>query len=181
MTEMIQRWVHSQGDCETTSSREISGHIACGAGLGVQGRLSRPQGPLCFPDDHSEGVPPVGDGGAEQDHHGRLLLAEPDPARAAGRGARRLPHQAGGEGATGERGWALVPPCASLPWGGRAVLPSSQGQGGAPGHSEQGGWKSTRCPLAAPRSPKTPQEVEGMLRKRPPKLASHGPGGSDAS
>lgn len=73
------------------------------------------------------------------------------------------------------------PSLCAPPRGGRAVLPSSQGQGGSPGQSEQEGWKSTRCPLAAPRSPETPQEVEGMLRKRPPKLASHGPGGSDVS
>ena len=76
---------------------------------------------------------------------------------------------------------ALVPPCASPPRGGRGVLPLSQGQGDSPGQGDQEGWKSTRCPVAAPRSPETPQEVEGMLRKRPPKLASHGPGGSDAS
>lgn len=47
MMEMIRRWAHSRRGCETTASREISGRVASGAGLGSQGRLSLYPGVLC--------------------------------------------------------------------------------------------------------------------------------------
>ena len=134
--------------------------------------------PLCFPDHHSEGGSHVGDRGAGQDHHRHLILAEPDPAGAAGRGAGHLPHQAGGEGAAGERGSTLILPhrcpCPRLGVA-EQFCPHLWGQGEALGRSEQKGWKSARCPLALARSPETRQGVEAVLRERPSKLASHGP------
>lgn len=106
--------------------------------------------PLCFPDHHSEGESHVGDGGAGQDHHSRPILAEPDPAGAAGRGAGRLPHQAGGEGAAGERGSTLTPPhlcrCPRLGMA-QQFCPHVCGQGEAVGPERSGGVEECQVPL----------------------------------